>query len=316
MHNTYDLRQMQALMAINRTGSYTAAAEMLGYSQPAVSYQMRQLQRIVGTRLVIQTSQGARLTHAGKALVRHAEVIFAAMRAAAEELTTLAALGGPVVRIDAFQSICAALIPRAVEHLGSAGNDVRIVLHQAEPTEARSNVRHGEADIALLAMWDNEPLPEGEAGMRRIPLMSDRRCVVMRGDHPLADRETIDFADLAGEAWIIESFRDHFVTACRENGFEPKVAAIVDDYVTGQALVCAGLGISLANELGLQVYLEAGLAVRALRDWPRRVLYALVWPGMAGVPAVAATIEAVQAAARGLRVSIPGSEVTARPGFW
>ena len=311
----YELRQLQALVAIERTGSYTAAAEMLGYSQPAVSYQMRRLQQEAGTRLVIQTTRGVRLTQAGNALVKHAETILAALRAANDEIAALAALGGAVVRIEAFQSICATLIPGAAEHLRKNGSDLKVVLHQAEPVEARARVRDGEADLALLAMWENEPLPEGEESMRRIPLMSDRRCVVMRSDHPLASMKTIDFADLAGESWVMETFRDRFVTACRENGFVPQIVATVDDHITIQALVSAGLGITLMNELGLQPHLQPGLVVRPLRGWPRRIIYALLWPDMASVPAVAAMVEAATAAAHGLRDAIPRSESTTGPRF-
>jgi DNA-binding transcriptional LysR family regulator len=311
----YELRQLQALVAVARTGSYTAAGEMLGYSQPAVSYQMRKLQQDVGSRLVIQTNRGVRLTQAGNALVKHAETIFAALRAASEEIAALTALGGAVVRIEAFQSICATLIPGATEYLRKQGSDLKIVLHQAEPVEARARVRDGEADLALLAMWENEPVPEGEESMRRIQLMSDRRCVVMRSDHPLAGAKAIDFADLAGESWVMETYRDRFVTACRENGFVPQIAATVDDHVTIQALVAAGLGITLMNELGLQSHLESGLVVRPLRAWPRRIIYALLWPDMASVPAVAAMVEAATAAAHALRDAIPRSGATAGARF-
>jgi DNA-binding transcriptional LysR family regulator len=310
----YEFRELQALIAVNRTGSYTAAAEMLGYSQPAVSYQMRRLQQEVGTRLVIQTSRGIRLTQAGSVLVKHAESVFAVLRAATEELSALAALGGAVVRVVAFQSICSTLIPLATDDLRVQGSDLRIVLHQAEPAEARDRVRHGEADLALLAMWDNEPLPEGEVPMSRIPLMSDRRCVVMRSDHRLASLRQVDFADLAGESWVMESFRDRFITACRENGFVPEIAATTDDSMTIQTLVASGLGVTLMNELGLGAHLEPGLVARPLKGWPRRVIYALLWPDMASVPAVGAVVEALQVAAYGLRDAIPGSELPAKSG--
>jgi DNA-binding transcriptional LysR family regulator len=310
----FEIRELQALIAISRTGSYTAAAETLGYSQPAVSYQMRRLQQEVGTRLVIQAGRGVRLTQAGNVLVRHAESVFAAMRAASEELAALAALGGAVVRVDAFQSICSTLIPLAINHLHAEGTDLRIVLHQAEPAEARNRVRYGEADLALLARWDNEPLPEGEEPMRRVHLMSDDRCVVMRNDHPLASLPEIDFADLAGESWVMESFRDRFETACRENGFVPRIAASADDSLTIQDLVAAGFGITLMNELGVHAHLRAGLVARPLLDWPRRIIYALLWPDMASVPAVAAVVEAVQAAVHGLRDTTLGQELPATPG--
>jgi len=309
----YELRELQALIAIHRTGSYTSAAELLGYSQPAVSYQMRRLQQEVGTRLIVRTSQGVRLTQAGNLLVKHAESVFAAMRAAAEELAALAALGGAEVRVEAFQSICATLIPLAAEHLRGQGSGLRIVLHQAEPVEARDRVRHGEADLALLAMWDNEPLPENEESLSRVPLMRDRRCVVMPGSHRLADLPEVDFADLAGESWVMETFRDRFTAACRENGFVPRIAATTDDSLTLQTLVASGLGVTLMNELGLHAHLQPGLVARPLRQWPRRVIYALLWPDMASVPAVAALVAAVQAAACALRDTIPGSELPSGP---
>lgn len=303
----FEFRELQALIAVKRTGSYTAAAEMLGYTQPAVSYQLRRLQQEVGARLVIQTSRGARLTQAGAVLVRHAESAMAAMRAATEELAALAALGGAVVRVEAFQSICSTLIPLALDDLHTQGSGLRIVLHQAEPVEARDRVRHGEADLALLAMWDNEARPENEEPMSRLPLMRDRRCVVMRSDHRLAGLEQIDFADLAAESWVMEGFRDRFITACRENGFVPEIAATADDSMTAQTLVASGLGVTLMNELGLHAYMRPGLVARPLKNWPQRVIYALLWPDMASVPAVAAVVKAVQGAAWGLRDAIPGS---------
>jgi DNA-binding transcriptional LysR family regulator len=309
--NMYDLRQLQALLAVSRAGSYTRAAEVLGYTQPAVSYQIKRLQEEVGVRLVAQTGRGARMTPAGAALVKHAETVFAAMRAAAEEMTALTAHGRAVVKIEAFQSSCATLIPQAAALLGRENPNLRLVLHQAEPAKARATVREGEADLGIVAKWDNEPVPEGEEPMSRVTLLTDRRCMVMRQDHPLASRDQIDFADLAEESWVMESFRDRFVTACRDTGFDPKIAATADDHMTIQALVTAGLGITLMNELGLQAFLQAGLVARPLMRWPRRVIYALAWPDMASVPAVATVLEAIKAAASGfkdIRQGLAGAE--------
>jgi DNA-binding transcriptional LysR family regulator len=238
-------------------------------------------------------------------LIKHAETAFAAMRAATEELAALTARGGAVVRIEAFQSSCATLIPRAAARLGEQAHSPRLDLHQAEPVVARAKVRDGEADLGILAMWDNEPVPEGEESMNRVRLMTDQRCVVLRQDHPLASRGEIDFADLAEESWVMESFRDRFTTKCRDTGFVPKIAATTDDQMTIQTLVTAGLGITLMNELGLRAHLQPGLVARPLGNWPRRVIYALLWPDMASVPAVAAVLDAVQAAAGELRDVIP-----------
>ena len=300
-----DLRQLQVLMAVADTGSYTAAAESLGYTQPAVSYQMRRLQHEAGTPLVVRTGRGLVLTQAGHALVRHSQTVFGTLRAAQEELATLAARGSALVRITAFQSSCATLIPRVLARLSRSEPGLRTELQQAEPVQARALLRSGEADLGLLANWDNEPLPDGEESMQRIALMTDRRCVVMRRDHPLAAATEVEFADLAGERWVMESFRDRFAAACTNAGFTPRIAATTDDHVTIQALVAAGLGITLMNELALTAHMDLRLVARPLKNWPLRCTYALLWPDMAAVPAVASVLRAVRASARDMQVGPP-----------
>lgn len=300
----HDLRQLQTLLAVARTGSYTAAADELGYTQSAISYQMRQLQREAGTRLVFQAGRNLLLTQAGQVLVRYAETMTATSRAADQELATLAARGGAMVRLTAFQSVCTTFVPRVISWLEGKDSAPGITVHQAEPTEARTRVRDGEADIGLVGNWENEAVPDGEEAMLRIPLITDRRCVVMRRDHRLATEPDVEFADLAGERWVMERFRDRFMAACTMAGFSPHLTATCDDQMTVQSLVAAGMGITLMNELGLSAHMDSRLIARPLRNWPRRNTYALLWPDLAEVPAVATVLEAVQDAARYLQDAV------------
>ncbi|MFJ2095454.1 LysR family transcriptional regulator [Streptomyces sp. NPDC087901] len=296
-----DIRQLEVLAAIARTGSYTAAAASLGYTQPAVSYQMRRLQQAVGAQLVARAGRGLRLTPTGQALVRHADTIFSVLRAADQDIAARVARGGGLVRIAAFQSGCAALLPQVVGRLQAHHPDVRVTVVQAEPVQARRMIRAGEGDLGLLCNWANETLPEGESAMLRVPLMSDRRCVVMRRDHPMADHETIHLGELSDHDWVMESFRDRFTAACTSLGFEPRISATVDDTRTIQALVSAGLGISLMSELALRDNADPELVYRPLRDWPLRRTYALLWPDMVQVTAVATVLHEVRRAAHVLR---------------
>ncbi|MGW1412613.1 LysR family transcriptional regulator [Streptomyces sp. NPDC002403] len=298
-----DIRQLEVLAEIARTGSYTAAAASLGYTQPAVSYQMRRLQQAVGAQLVTRAGRGLRLTQTGQALVRHADTIFAVLRAADQDIAARVARGGGLVRMVAFQSGCGALLPQVVGRLRSHHPDVRVTVLQAEPVEARRMIRAGEADLGLLCNWANENLPEGETAMRRVPLVSDRRCVVMRRDHPMADRETIHLGELGDHDWVMENSRDRFTAACTSLGFEPRISATVDDIRTIQALVAAGLGISLMSELALRDNTNPELVHRPLRDWPLRRTYALLWPDMAHVTAVATVLQEVRRAAHVLRTA-------------
>lgn len=293
-----DIRQLEVLAEIARTGSYTAAAASLGYTQPAVSYQMRRLQQAVGAPLVTRAGRGLRLTQTGEALVRHADTIFSVLRAADQDIAALVARGGGLVRLVSFQSGCAALLPEVVRRLRQHQADVHITVTQAEPVEARNLIRSGEADLGLLCNWANEDVPEGESVMLRVPLMTDRRCVVMRRDHPLADRTTVDMAELADHDWVMETFRDRFEAACMNVGFQPRISATIDDTHTVQALVAAGLGVSLMSEMTLRSHLDPQLVHRPLTGWPLRHTYALLWPDMAGVPAVATVLGEIRRAAR------------------
>lgn len=293
-----DIRQLEVLAEVARTGSYTAAAASLGYTQPAVSYQMRRLQQTVGAPLVARAGRGVRLTQTGQALARHAEAVFSVLRAADQDIASQVARGGGLVRMVSFQSGCVSLLPEVVGRLHEHHPDVHVTLTQAEPVEARGLVRSGAADLGLLCNWANEDIPEGEPAMLRVPLMTDRRCVVMREDHPFAGRSEIALAELADHDWVMESFRDRFEAACTNLGFEPRISATVDDSHTVQALVSAGLGISLMNEMALRSHLCDDLVYRPLLDWPLRRTYALLWPDMVGVPAIAAVLAEIRRAAR------------------
>ncbi|MFF8880675.1 LysR family transcriptional regulator [Streptomyces flaveolus] len=301
-----DIHQLMVLTEVARTGSYTAAAASLGYTQPAVSYQMRRLQQAVGAPLVARVGRGLILTETGRALVQHADAIFSMLRAVDQEVSSLVARGGGLVRMVAFQSSCVTIVPELVTRLRRQRPGIQVTVVQAEPVEARHLIRTGEADLGLLCNWENEDLPDGEGAMRRVELMTDRRCVLMSEDDPLARQTTVDLAELASRDWVMESFRDRFLAACTSLGFEPRIAATVDDVSAIQALVASGLGISLVSEMALSSHVLPGLVHRPLRDWPRRRTYALLWPDMSAVPAVAAVLEEIRAIAAELHDAVDG----------
>ncbi|MFG2884056.1 LysR family transcriptional regulator [Streptomyces sp. NPDC048297] len=305
-----DVHQLQVLAEVARTGSYTAAAASLGYTQPAVSYQMRRLQQAVGAPLVVRVGRGLQLTETGRLLVRHTDAIFSVLRAADQEVSSVVARGGGLVRMVAFQSSCVTIVPEVLARLRQSDPDVHITLTQAEPVEARRLVRTGEADLGLLCNWESEDLPEGETAMLRVPLLDDRRCVLMRDDHPLAGRAEVDLAELAHDDWVMESIRDRFLAACTNLGFQPHIAATADDLLVIQSLVTAGLGVSLMNELALYTHVSPHLVHPPLRNWPVRRTYALMWPDMAGVPAVATVLREIRRTTRAMGANFTGGSAS------
>jgi DNA-binding transcriptional LysR family regulator len=132
--------------------------------------------------------------------------------------------------------------------------------------------------------------------LRRIPLLSDRRCVLLPADHPAAARPTVSLADLAGERWVLESGRARFLAACQEAGFTPKVAATADDQLTLHSLVANRIGLAVMNELGVTAHFDPRVVARPLSGWPPRRVFALLWPDTLGIPAVAALLHALRRA--------------------
>src|ERR671915_2503726 len=94
-----DVKQLRVLKAVAEHGSFPAAAEVLSYTQPAISQQVAALEKRAGTTLVDRTSRGVRLTEAGSALVDHAEVVLARLAAAEAELEAIAGIRGGRVRL-------------------------------------------------------------------------------------------------------------------------------------------------------------------------------------------------------------------------
>src|SRR3954465_1090902 len=108
-----DVKQLRVLKAVAEHGSFSAAAEALSYTQPAISQQIAALERTAGATLVDRTSRGVRLTDAGRALVDHAHVVLARLAAAEAELDAIAGVRGGRVRLAAVPPPGAAPPPPA-----------------------------------------------------------------------------------------------------------------------------------------------------------------------------------------------------------
>ncbi|MEO6703592.1 MAG: LysR substrate-binding domain-containing protein [Jatrophihabitantaceae bacterium] len=291
------------LQTVARTGSYSAAARELGFSQPAISYQMRCLETEIGTPLSVRVGASMRLTPAGQALLPHADAILAAVRAAERELATFVGSSAGTLGLGAFPSSCATVVPAAIAELRRQLPDVQVRLVQAEPPRCHDLVRQGELDLGLSYRFADP----GAAGSiatpklgqpRRIPLFVDEVRLMLPVDHPAARRKLVKLADLAGDTWILASrrFEDLLHAAAGAAKFEPKTMLVADDYVVMQSLAAHGLGVTLVPELALAAHRDERLVARTLVGWPDRQVEVELWPDQLRVPAVAAMLAALQAA--------------------
>lgn len=296
----FDPRHLRLLQEIARTGSLSGAALELGFSQPAVSYQLRTLEREVGTVLVVRNGRATRLTPAGEALAVHADSILSSIQTAERSLADIVGTQAGLVRIAAFPSSCATIVPSAMAAMRRRRPAVEIQLFQAEPPEALAMVRRGEADLAVAYRYDtpshNRRPAARETPLQRISLMEDPVQVVLPVDHPLAGREEVELSDLADSTWIISSqcFEGILQRAALSSGFTPTVSMVADDYVAMQALVAHRLGVAVLPRLALLAHRDGRVISRPVRDWPPRWVEVELWPDRMRVDAVATMLDVLR----------------------
>jgi DNA-binding transcriptional LysR family regulator len=289
---------------VARTGSLSAAARALTMTQPAVSQQLRHLEREVGTPLLLRGSRGVTLTEAGSLLLARADAVASQLHMADEELSSMAELREGRVRLVAFPSAAAVLVPDALQELRARHPGLEVTMVEAEPPEAWTSVREGETDVALVFGYDGPPPDDGE--LVWIPLTVEPLHLVLPPDHAGARRRHHSW--LADEAWIAgcERCRQHLVARCRDAGFEPRLTHESDDYVVVQNLVARGLGITVLPRLALQAFRHPDVAVRPLDSFGERHVGIVHRPGAGDVPATRAVVGQLVAAAGSLPPALEG----------
>ncbi|MDX3226411.1 LysR family transcriptional regulator [Streptomyces sp. ME19-01-6] len=309
-----ETRHLRVLRAVAATGSFSAAARELGCTQPAVSQQMKALEQSTGTPLLIRTGREMRLTQAGEALVRHAAGILAGLTAAEEEVAAIAGLRAGRVRLASFPSGSSTLVPTALAAMRAAYPGTRVSLVEAEPPRSVEMLRAGDCEIAVAFRYPEvEPAvadaagpaaaaegPWGKDDLVVRPLLSDRLVGVVPEGHRLAGARAVGIGELAEEPWIAgcPRCRRHLVEVCEAAGFTPRIDFATDDYPAVIGLVAAGLGVAVLPELALESVRAKGTARVEVEPAVRREVVALTLPDLARVPAVAATLERLESAAR------------------
>jgi DNA-binding transcriptional LysR family regulator len=262
-----DVRRLKVLREVAARGSFSAAAEALSFTQSAISQHVAALERETGTTLVERNSRGVRMTDAGRALVTHADSILGRIEDAEEELAAIAGLRGGRLRLACFQSAGATLVPRAVAEFHERHPDVELSMVDIEIIEeAREALKAGGIDLALV--FDFEPIPaplDGDLNMTH--LIDDPYDVIVPKGHKLAGKRSLSLAQLADEPWVASTSgcgcRQLTDRACQDAGFQPRVAFECDDTLASQALVAAGVGVTILPRLALTT-IHPGVVVRNL----------------------------------------------------
>ena len=283
-----DPRRLLVFRQVARAGSLAGAARALGWTQPAVSQHVRRLEEAAGTALVVRAGRGVALTEAGQVLLGHADAVADRLEAAEQDLAALAGLQTGRVRIAAFPTAAAMLLPPVLVALLQRAPRLDVRLTELEPPEAEAAVRHGAADLAVVFRHALDTAPV-EGDLLREPLTRHPVLAVVSAARTAAPEQ---LGDLAGERWVAgcERCRAHLLRCASAAGFTPDVRFATDDHVVVQRLVAAGLGVALLPAWALAASTQEGVRVVPVLGVDDRIVEVLVRPDARRVPAVAAVL--------------------------
>ncbi|WP_329118859.1 LysR family transcriptional regulator [Streptomyces sp. NBC_01353] len=270
-------RDLRYFVAVAEELHFTRAAEKLYVSQPALSKQIRALERQLGAPLFDRDRHGVRLTPVGTALLPHARAVLAAWveadeavrRARADEQATL------VVGMSTSPGR-GGLLPAIRSRFTGAHPEIRLKLRQVGWEDPTAGLADGTSDVAFVWL----PLADAER-YRWVVVATEPRLVALPETHPLAGRERVDFAELLDEPFLAlpattPELRDHWLALDARDGRPPVIGGeIASTDETYEALV-DGLGICLVAAGNAPLLTRGGVVVLPV-DGVSPSRFALAW---------------------------------------
>lgn len=252
MNDGVDLRRLQVLRMVHHHGTVTAAARALHLTPSAVSHQLRQLARQVGAPLTESHGRGLRLTSAGQALVRHADVLYAQWEQARADVLAHRDLEAGPLRLSGFPTAVAGLLVRAAMRLRRTHPHLRVEVTEVETSEAFDLLLAGASDIAVVVAAPDGPALD-DIRFEQQALYREPLDLLVPVGHRLAT-SVVPLAAASHEPWVLAAaegcdFHPLVRSACAMAGFTPSAAHDVHSLTAISALVGAGLGVALYPRL-------------------------------------------------------------------
>ncbi|WP_309055491.1 LysR family transcriptional regulator [Streptomyces sp.] len=270
-------RDLRYFLAVAEELHFTRAAERLYVSQPALSKQIRALERQLGAPLFDRDRRGVSLTSVGTALLPHARAALAAWEEgrAAVRRAREAAEGTLTVGMSTSPGR-GGLLPAIRSRFTEAHPEARLRLRHVGWEDPTAGLADGSSDVAFVWL----PLA-GAARFRWTVVAAEPRLVALPDTHPLAGRDRVDFAELLDEPFLAlpatgPELRDHWLALDERAGRPARIGAeIASADETYEALV-GGLGICLVAEGNAPLLTRGGVVTVPVTGLsPSR--FALAW---------------------------------------
>jgi DNA-binding transcriptional LysR family regulator len=268
-----DLRQLSYFVAVAEEEQFTRAAERVSVAQPAVSAQIRRLERELGEALFHRDQRSVRLTDAGKGLLPHARAALAAAERGRDTIASLRGLLHGRLRIGVAGPVDQGFA-EALGDFHRAHPAVEISFSQEHNEPLLEAVANGDVDAAIVGIGA-QPLPPG---VRARLVATEPLVLAAHRDNRLSGRKTVAVAQLRERPLITlvrgSGLRAVLENACREAGFEPRIAAEAGDLHSLLQLAAADLGAAVVP---LSAAEGADLVLREITRPRLRRRAALAW---------------------------------------
>ncbi|MDO4306632.1 MAG: LysR family transcriptional regulator [Eubacteriales bacterium] len=233
-----------ALQKIVELGSFSKAAEALGYTQSAMSQMIASLENELSIKLLNRYRTGAKLTLEGQELYPYLEKTIYQYLAAQEKAREIRGLETGVIRMGTLASISAHWMPGLLKDFQTRYPGVEFVIHQGDYTSIQEWIKTGAIDFGFVN-------PKAVSGMDTTVLKEGPMLAVLPDHHPLAEKERVPLAALAKEPFILLEEGHYYepLEAFKSIGASPNIKYTIHDDYAIMTMVEAGLGVSILAEL-------------------------------------------------------------------
>lgn len=272
----FELRQVRAFRAVAEQLHFGRAARQLNISQPALSQQIRLLERDVGTPLFIRTSRMVELTPAGRALAEAAPLVILEADRAQRRVDLAAEGSSGLLVIGSVNTALASITPRIMRAVRTRAPDLRLELYHMDTAAQLTALTDRRIDIGVVREAAATRALDNER------LVSEPLVAVLPEGHPLAAAETVAPRALTDEPFVLWSrmlgpdFFDRIIAYCRKHGFNPHIVAEGGDVETQLGLVAAGTGVSLQPAYYADLR-RSGVVFRPLEGDAPKVALQMSW---------------------------------------
>ncbi len=191
--------EVKGFFYVAHCGSFTGAAEKLGLTQPAISLQVKRLERQLGERLFDRQGRGIRLTPAGEALFSQAEEVVRKFEELERVSVEIKDLDRGRLSIGASDTTSMFVLPELLRNFVEAFPKVELAISSSFSAGVLAAVRSGDVELGVVTL----PVSDRDTEhLEIIPLASGDLVCIAPADHALAGNETIAVGSLAGERLI------------------------------------------------------------------------------------------------------------------